>query len=218
MDPTLCPSRALPALVAGLDAVPPVRWPDRLVAFARDGLRAALDHLLADERRLAEVASRSYVHANGFAKLVLHLGEAMAVRLHVARGASEDNIHDHRWPFASVVLAGELENVLYGVDERGTPLPCWHYVRDLDGTGLEPAGIVRVAAVSRRLLRTGEAYGQDPAPLHRIRWGTGCRTLVVTGRPVATTCRLLSDRPDPQVRGRPLHPDHVRALLAGSRR
>jgi hypothetical protein len=69
---------------------------------------------------LAEIAADSYRHANGFDKISFPGINNIPVRLrlHIWRGASTGNgsdvdPHNHRWPFASRVLVGDLTNTLY---------------------------------------------------------------------------------------------------------
>jgi hypothetical protein len=80
------------------------------------GVRRLLTGLANDPALAGEIAARSYWHSNGFAKLVLHENDApeFRVRLHVWTDGSGpaaqgyQNVHTHRWPFASVVLCGSL--------------------------------------------------------------------------------------------------------------
>lgn len=63
---------------------------------------------------LASIAARSYWHGNGFLKVVL-LDEGYKLRLHIwfAGTSCEENIHSHRWGFASHVLTGTLKSELW---------------------------------------------------------------------------------------------------------
>lgn len=59
-------------------------------------------------------AARSYWHGNGFLKVVL-LDKGYKLRLHIwfAGTSCEENIHSHRWGFASHVLTGTLKSELW---------------------------------------------------------------------------------------------------------
>ncbi|MFE0463220.1 hypothetical protein ACFW1A_28595, partial [Kitasatospora sp. NPDC058965] len=69
--------------------------------------RALVAGIAADEGRFAEVAGRSVRHPNGFAKIVLLVGEQFRLRLHTweagaaAGGAPQENIHNHAGPAMS---------------------------------------------------------------------------------------------------------------------
>lgn len=89
----------------------------KVVAANDEPVRAMLRAIATDPRQAAAIAADSYWHPNGFAKLVLqgHADPEFHLRLHVWPNGSPNrpmfeiaNIHNHRWPFASVVLAGGL--------------------------------------------------------------------------------------------------------------
>ena len=63
---------------------------------------------------LASIAARSYWHGNGFLKIVL-IDKGYKLRLHIwfAGTSCEENIHSHRWGFASHVLTGTLKSELW---------------------------------------------------------------------------------------------------------
>lgn len=75
-------------------------------------------HLLADiiqsPELLEGIAARSYWHGNGFLKVVL-LDRGYKLRLHIwfQGSACEENIHSHRWGFASHILTGALKSELW---------------------------------------------------------------------------------------------------------
>ena len=207
-------SASLELLAARLSSLPLTAWPSALGAFARSGLRPALAALLEDDRAIRSIAARSYAHGNGFNKVVLAEENGVVVRLHVAEGASEDNIHDHRWSFASTVLTGALENVTFAESDDGVPCDELRYLRDGASTEAVPIRTCRVREVGRRRYGPGDAYVQDRATLHRIRWSAGCRTLMVTQRPVSGSCRLLTTGGSPKLRGAPLARASACALLS----
>lgn len=77
-------------------------------------LIALLQNILTDQQLLKDVSTRSYQHGNGFLKVVL-LDRGYKLRLHVwFKGQScEENIHDHRWSFASHILTGTLKSEIW---------------------------------------------------------------------------------------------------------
>tara|TARA_B110000211_G_scaffold234413_1_gene303964 strand:- start:730 stop:1362 length:633 start_codon:yes stop_codon:yes gene_type:complete len=82
-------------------------------------LKEDIFQTLSDHNMLEEIASKSYVHPNGFAKIVYETLEGTICRLHIyPPGAVADkNIHDHRWDFSSVTICGALPMSLYRVSE-----------------------------------------------------------------------------------------------------
>ncbi len=81
-----------------------------LVALKDDIIRT-----LGNETILSDIASKSYIHQNGFVKLVYETIEDTVCRLHVyPLGATADkNIHDHRWDFTSITICGALPMSLF---------------------------------------------------------------------------------------------------------
>src|SRR5580692_3858865 len=84
-------------------------------------LAALLELIRRDRSSLAELASCSYRHRNGFDKIVLGSAgsRGMKLVLHVWPLSDlpyHDHIHSHRWDFASVVLAGTLQLDMYQTD------------------------------------------------------------------------------------------------------
>ncbi len=73
-----------------------------------------LSSILQAPELLASIAARSYWHGNGFLKIVL-LDKGYKLRLHIwfAGTPCEENIHSHRWGFASHVLTGTLKSELW---------------------------------------------------------------------------------------------------------
>jgi hypothetical protein len=115
----------------------------------------------------------SYVHPNGFAKVVLgHLAHGGALRAHLwERPISEidNDIHDHRGAFASSVLAGELRDQHYEIVPDGET---WDYFLDApSGTRnrheLTPDGARSLQLVQSVTRRQGTSYSLDGTELHR---------------------------------------------------
>lgn len=86
------------------DALAPFREPP--------AVRALLKAFLEDEDRLRAAAGRSYVHPNGFTKIVLSAGRGHQLRLHIwwqrpgDAVPKDSNVHNHRWDFSSVLITG----------------------------------------------------------------------------------------------------------------
>lgn len=79
-----------------------------------DSIHALLRDVVGSPKLLDKIAARSYYHGNGFLKVVL-LDRGYKLRLHIwfKGSACEENIHSHRWAFASHVLTGALKSELW---------------------------------------------------------------------------------------------------------
>ena len=79
-----------------------------------DSMHALLRDIVDSPKLISEIAARSYYHGNGFLKVVL-LDRGYKLRLHIwfKGSACEENIHSHRWAFASHVLTGALKSELW---------------------------------------------------------------------------------------------------------
>lgn len=220
-------------------SVSTLRW--RVAQLARpEVLLPLFDRIHQDEASLSRAAERSYAHQNGFAKIVLATGNGFKLRLHVwspdgsgvSSAPAQENIHDHRWNFASAGLCGAIRNDFFAFTAGDAP------------TGDAPAGDVHAGEVERvhahRYLRVdastdyqltyvgdravrrirslrvraGESYGMGFTDLHRIVHDTGslAATLVITAPPVSHECHLLSRSPMPLGEtsgGRQLTPEEI---------
>lgn len=81
-----------------------------------------LREVAGDDDLLSAAASGSYAHGNGFIKIVLTRGEHWALRLHLHHThAGAYHVHDHRWPFASAILRGNLREDRFAVGPASVP-------------------------------------------------------------------------------------------------
>lgn len=187
-----------------------------LDGFATDGLAALLQRLSSDAAGAAAVAQRSYHHANGFYKIVLAADAAFKLRLHIwfAGSDAEENIHDHRWWFASRVLHGELHSELYEecAGAQGREYDEYLY---LGRRGDAPPqkqllGRTRLCRAAQGVRRAGEGYVLKPGVLHRIT-GIGAApataTLLCQAAPARDWNRLLP--------ARDIEPDLTQRFLTG---
>ncbi|MCG3858828.1 hypothetical protein [Psychrobacter sp. Ps2] len=96
-----------------------------------DNMIALLSSIIHSPILLKQIAARSYWHGNGFLKVVL-LDQGYKLRLHIwfAGTSCEENIHSHRWGFASHVLTGSLKSELWtdAANDDSTALP---YISEL---------------------------------------------------------------------------------------
>ncbi len=92
----------------------------KLKVFSTNGFKKAILQILGDPILLNQIAKRSYLHGNGFYKIILDDNSLFRLRLHIWKPEckAEENIHDHRWHFASSILTGKMETEIW---EDATP-------------------------------------------------------------------------------------------------
>lgn len=172
---------------------------DDLLAFSGDGLHSFLHSILGDKRQLESVASRSYRHGNGFYKIVLESDKSFKLRLHIwlAGELGEENIHDHRWAFASTILCGQLESEIFtealSDDARAYP-EYLYYAKNSDHPAhIQRNGEVRLVCTKHGISRAGDAYSMAPGVLHRIvtTGGGMTATLMCQAAPARAWNRLI---------------------------
>ncbi len=194
------------------------RSPDDLDAAAglirndREGVRALLDTIRSDRALAGEVARRSYWHSNGFAKLVLHADDPhFRLRLHVWPGhggpgtrggpaAGEENVHSHRWPFASVVLCGKIRVEEYvAAPDAGAGDDIYDQYRyatvkhGLVGR-LEPLGRCVLRQSRSVMYGLGEQHGCHPDVLHNVSPQSAPTATVLVQGPATDRAALVYQR------------------------
>lgn len=129
-----------------------------------------ISSLIQSPELLAKIAARSYWHGNGFLKVVL-LDQGYKLRLHIwfAGTSCEENIHSHRWGFASHVLTGSLKSELWA-DAANDDLPA---SRCTSKTG--PANSRALTLQTKEYVYTAKHQsGHTPVPAHKKLIGTAC--------------------------------------------
>ena len=91
-----------------------------------------IEALLTDERALSHSAGQSYEHFNGFDKIVLLSSQepGFKLRLHVwwpGMPRNLENVHNHRWNFASAILRGSYKTQIYTFDQSGAQMSHYAY-------------------------------------------------------------------------------------------
>lgn len=153
------------------------------------------------------VRKGSYCHENGFHKIVLLQGKYFKLRLHhfgATGKVAMENIHDHRWPFASSILKGDLHMDLFELCDPGEAAEheelLLHHVYHSDkSSGAYQAnlqGVANLKRVQRVCFPEGFTYLLLPDALHRIvnEQNQESITLILTGKPVSNTCNLYARR------------------------
>jgi mannose-6-phosphate isomerase-like protein (cupin superfamily) len=171
-----------------------------------DSLRLLISQLLCDGPALARVQAWSYYHHNGFRKLVLLQNAAFKLRLHLWEVRSErhhENIHDHRWNFASALLAGRFQTVIWEEDAEGPEvrLDCTYTpAREGSVYSVRENGQVRLRPQRTHTLQKGDIYYMPASTLHQVTdLGEGVtRTLMLTATPVLDDCKLYAEHSIPE--------------------
>lgn len=194
-----------------------------LACFAQNDLHEALLELLQDECALAKVAGRSYLHGNGFYKLVLAERDNFKLRLHLWMPGidAEENIHDHRWHLASAIVTGTLKSEAWGeaVAAQARTFKEYRYTSRQGSlpAQIEDMGGTRLQCKHKSERIAGEYYTMAPGTLHRIvnSGDTLTSTLMCQSAPARKWNRLLPfhDKLIPEVAQSFLPVDRLKAVL-----
>jgi len=136
---------------------------------------------------LTEVLEESYIHKNGFQKIVLGRREGFALRFHrYLPGVGDQNVHDHRWSrMDSYVIEGGLsaDYLCHGQESEDGVEP-WetHTYRKIKSDYVvEHKGTSYLKLEKNVIHDIGTTYSMDSYQLHRILpSNTDVATLVVT--------------------------------------
>ena len=149
---------------------------------------------ISDPRILSNIKNNSYIHKNGFRKVVLakELGYALRFHFYLVDDGDE-NIHDHRWrKMHSLILNGKLTAEYFHAVENGGELYHRHIYSK---TGNDIAYKVRYTGDTQRLAvvervkhNSGEYYSMTSKEMHKI---------VASNEPVST---LVLTEPVPEER------------------
>ncbi|MCB0537326.1 MAG: hypothetical protein KDE33_07325 [Bacteroidetes bacterium] len=159
--------------------------------------------LLENDEAIKQIQAASYVHHNGFRKIVLLETKYFKLRLHVfepiGKIVAQENIHDHRWPFASVCLKGNFMCKLFECMEFGDAKFNHYLYRPVgtnDSYSVQANGNGALHESSLLRIKKDTGYYQPENTLHQVvnRSGERVITLVITGTPVKDTCNLYSEK------------------------
>jgi hypothetical protein len=169
-----------------------------------ENLSLLIEGICGSKDMLDRTVASSYYHENGFHKIVLLSGRMFKLRLHhfgVTAKIPMENIHDHRWCFASTILSGELNMDLFTVSEKGSRTEkAYHFIYESDKSGgsyrTDFVSVAHLRKSESRTYVTGDTYLMRTHELHRIRNKPGREsvTLILTGKPVGSRCNLYSRR------------------------
>ncbi|WP_162909882.1 hypothetical protein [Aggregatilinea lenta] len=137
---------------------------------------ALLKAVLKDAVQLEKVAAASYIHDNGFDKIVLVSSAAVPykLRLHIwwpeSRNRVSENIHNHRWDFSSTILTGYFTFQEFHISNRGIPMFEYRYSSPQGGTHYEMnyVGETELTCDFDALLPAKTLYTLSHEVLHRV--------------------------------------------------
>lgn len=188
--------------------------------FAAERLEATLRNLLSQKESMQMIARNSYKHGNGFYKLVLAETEDFKLRLHVWEEgqAAEENIHEHRWHFASTILYGQLQSEAYEESFSPQAKSYREYVYQTQNGRAHKMelGPCRLQCTASSVRQRGDSYSMKPGVLHRIISNNGHATATLMCQSQASRGhnRMLSDEHViPDVEKRSLTTADVQRLL-----
>lgn len=185
-------------------------------------LRNLLSVALKSPQLLKQIAARSYWHPNGFLKLILaRSSTGSTLRIHIWRQQKQQSppagldtdIHSHRWPFVSFVIAGALDiHEFTETDKAGDEYS--KYICAPNEAGqykLKQLGLARLSRCKNQTVGVGKYYSIDTNILHQVfNRSDETITIVIQGLP-ARDESLVFRKPDCQSDGqhdeRPLTTD-----------
>ncbi|MFD4004655.1 hypothetical protein [Streptomyces rubiginosohelvolus] len=109
-------------------------------------------------------------------KIVLHndVEHGYRIRAHLFRDGYFDRPHDHRWPFAAMILTGSYQHTQFGDNSGFT---------DRDPESLRPLSI--------RTERPGDFYALHHTAVHSVNAEAGTLSLVLRGPAVKDDFRII---------------------------
>lgn len=188
---------------AALEAISGLGTPGRIVPV----LRA----LGADPSTVAARSVQSYRHPLGFDKLeLIDAAPRFILRLHIwwpghSRGA--EDVHNHRYAPASVILHGGYEMQIFQRASRGVAMAEFReeYTVHEASWRLEPVGEIALALTATGNLSSGDSYALAADTLHRVTIApeATCVTLFLETAPIRSTTQIFTEVGSPS---RPVAP------------
>jgi hypothetical protein len=133
---------------------------------------------------------------------VLSQGNFFKFRLHIFTHIPEidipmENVHNHRWNFASQVISGKLKMQIFQRDRLSNQLFFDYDYKPADGSNkykVDLKGLSSLTMTDERVFSGGESYYMDKEEMHRIINipYENAVTLAMTGIPTNNDCKLFS--------------------------
>jgi len=147
----------------------------------RDYFVPLIEEIVGDPHLLSDVASRSYRHVNYFDKIVLVGSDKLhgyRLTLHLwcppfnQKELKKESLHDHRFSFWSVILAGVLISENFVESPDGDLMQHYRYIPEKRAGDVrnfyEFVGETRLAKTKPSQRHAGESYYQPFTGVHRV--------------------------------------------------
>lgn len=148
---------------------------------------------------LENILGRSYLHQNGFSKIVLFKSIDCQIRLHIWDGnhKEEENIHNHRFNFNSSILQGQYREEIFEQDSfNGDDYFAYSYApkSELNYELIRQENI-KLKKVGRFTYKEGDGVSRQASVLHKVSpiSSVVCSLLVASGN-VNNQCLVLSEK------------------------
>ncbi len=174
------------------------------ILYKQFNLNEFLLSLEKDSNILKLIASSSYTHEIGFDKIVIHpyLNTNFQLRLNVwwadkYRNASFENIHTHRWDYATVLLIGEYEYKNYKISDSEGVEKYWYnyFPRHEEAFNMKLIGRRKLSIESNEILKKGNIMSLDSFTPHKITPKEGINTIsfFLNQKPIKEYTDVYSD-------------------------
>lgn len=163
-----------------------------------------IENILGSERRLKEVASRSYYHNNGFLKVVLiDKRPKYSIRFHIwpEESFQAPDVHNHPWDMTGLVLNGSYEWPIYTLNQtlEGCEIfdlfEC-RYLEDYSGHSFHGLGKVILNQVDKFSFKKGDIFQLHQAQYHSVRKEDSkpAESIVITGDSIGLSANVITNR------------------------
>lgn len=147
------------------------------------------------DQNFDNLLEKSYLHPNGFDKLVLVSGQHFNLRLHnfhppkVMKPA--ERVHNHKWEFASSILLGGYQAQEFNIHSGDSERCHYQYSKE---QGLVYQGQSHVLLTDEYEVKAGTTYFMPGDVYHSITKisDEGCITVMMTGYTTETTTNVFS--------------------------
>lgn len=190
-----------------------------------DLVRSRLAWIRSHPERVEEIAAKSYLHSNGFAKVRLFEGHGVCFRLHIwpagEKRIGDVDPHGHRWEFASWVAVGPgMSETHFLRSDRADPdaslFESYDYGREAGAGCLRSRGPAWLRTCEPVIRPTGSVYSCGRDVLHTVApVGDDLVATVVLQGPVVADSARVYRRPgqNSDAVERPITPDELDALF-----
>jgi hypothetical protein len=141
-----------------------------LKSIDNEYLSRLITEVLQNQKKTSQIATLSYIHGNGFHKIILEKSNSFEVCLHVwlPETSAEENLHSHLCVFVSKILKGCLESELWGDSVNSNGKLYKEYAYSSKDKDLNETGLAKVEFIEKKQCFEGESYILYPDILHRI--------------------------------------------------